>query len=281
MRQYLWTVLASSTLLSACDGPSEIKIRSTSLEDEAGVMKVINGLLCPQTEGVLTRKGSASADGRSCTYAGPRGSEVQLELVQIGRTPIKQILNELEAKLNADSPQGTRSTLQDRADTSVEIAADKTASASDRPDQASVNLPGLQVESEGDKSTVRLPGMRIQSDAEGSVVNIGGIIIRSDTKTEDTEVRISGTDEASKDGVIVTTSPDKSHVRVQGLGESLRAHYRTVFKTSDQRRWSAVGYEARGPAGGPIVIATIRSRADNNDRVFDAAKELVTLNVGK
>ena len=41
-----------------------------------------------------------------------------------------------------------------------------------------------------------------------------------------------------------------------------------------------VGYEARGPVGGPIVVATVRSKDRDPDRLFDAAKALVTLNVG-
>jgi hypothetical protein len=44
--------------------------------------------------------------------------------------------------------------------------------------------------------------------------------------------------------------------------------------------WRTVGYEARGPVGGPIVVATVRSKDRAPDRLFDAAKALVTLNVG-
>jgi hypothetical protein len=45
--------------------------------------------------------------------------------------------------------------------------------------------------------------------------------------------------------------------------------------------WRLVGYEARGPAGGPIVIATVRAKDRDSDGVFDSAKDLVTLNVGE
>jgi hypothetical protein len=42
-----------------------------------------------------------------------------------------------------------------------------------------------------------------------------------------------------------------------------------------------VGYEARGPVGGPLVVATIRSRDANRDRVMEDARALVRLNVGE
>jgi len=42
-----------------------------------------------------------------------------------------------------------------------------------------------------------------------------------------------------------------------------------------------VGFEARGPVGGPLVIATVRSKDTNRGRAFEDARDLVTLNVGE
>ena len=42
-----------------------------------------------------------------------------------------------------------------------------------------------------------------------------------------------------------------------------------------------VGYEARGPVGGPLVVATVRSRDRNRERAFEDAKDLVALNAGR
>ena len=75
--------------VAACDGDS-VRISSTHTEnpDAKGPLKVVKTLQCPQTIGSLTRKGSASAEGSVCTYAGPRGSEVSLHLVKLdGATP--------------------------------------------------------------------------------------------------------------------------------------------------------------------------------------------------
>jgi hypothetical protein len=45
--------------------------------------------------------------------------------------------------------------------------------------------------------------------------------------------------------------------------------------------WRLVGYEARGPVGGPLVIATVRSRDRNRERAFEDARDLVALNAGE
>ena len=40
-------------------------------------------------------------------------------------------------------------------------------------------------------------------------------------------------------------------------------------------------YEARGPVGGPLVIAVVRAKETGEDPVFEDARALVTLNVGE
>ena len=90
MRPLLVSALCLAALaVAACDGDS-VRISSTHTEnpDAKGPLKVVKTLQCPQTIGSLTRKGSASAEGSVCTYAGPRGSEVSLHLVKLdGATP--------------------------------------------------------------------------------------------------------------------------------------------------------------------------------------------------
>ena len=75
-RPLLVPVLCLAALaVAACDGDS-VRISSTHTEnsDAKGALKVVKTLQCPQPVGSLTRKGSASAEGSVCTYAGPRGS---------------------------------------------------------------------------------------------------------------------------------------------------------------------------------------------------------------
>jgi uncharacterized protein YjbI with pentapeptide repeats len=50
---------------------------------------------------------------------------------------------------------------------------------------------------------------------------------------------------------------------------------------SSESGWRVVGYEARGPVGGPLVVATVRSRDSNRERAFEDARALVALNAGE
>ena len=46
--------------------------------------------------------------------------------------------------------------------------------------------------------------------------------------------------------------------------------------------WSVVGYEARGPQGGPLVVATLKAKRghDSDDESFSDVNALVRHNVG-
>jgi len=274
MRHYLWSVLAATTLLSGCDSPSEIKIHTASTGSDQGALRVIDGLQCPESENVLTRKGSASADGRSCHYVGPRGTEVELRLVRLdnlsAEAALKRIQDELPGKEVA--PLQPLKPLE---------PLESQVAKSGPSDHTTVEFQGLRVEENGDRSTVRLPGMKIEADGDRSEVRIGGLVIRSDSKSDSSQVHIRGTD-GEAGSVTVNSSQAGTHVNALSQKDAIRASYRRItVEVPATSGWRAVGYEARGPVGGPMVVAIVRSRADNDDRVFDAAKDLVTLNVGK
>ena len=77
-RLLLTPLLLVAGLLSACDGDGVRITTSTSDSGDKGVLKVVDALQCPESEGVLTRKGSAAPGGDICTYGGARGAEVTL-----------------------------------------------------------------------------------------------------------------------------------------------------------------------------------------------------------
>ena len=271
MRHYLWSVLAASTLLSACDGRSDVHIRTSENSSDEGVLRMVVGLQCPESEGVLTRKGSASPDGQSCHYVGPRGTEVELRLVNLVNTTAETALDRIQNELPGDNPQPLKP-LEPLEPLEPMSGSSKTTS---------VEIPGLKVEENGVRSTVRLPGMKIESDGDRSEVRIGGLVIRSDGKSDKSQVHIKGPDEQNA-SVTVNSDEQATHVSALSQRNSIRASYRRIaVQLPVAAEWSAVGYEARGPLGGPMVVAIVRSRANNDDRVFNAAKDLVTLNVGK
>ena len=293
------TVCALAALTAACDGDNSVRITSTTTEDNdaKGVLNVVETLQCPQTMGSLTRKGSASNAGTVCTYVGPKGAEVTLQLVPLGdRTP-PQVLKTFEERLSSDMPQaiaGLRAGAaraeadQARADANAaradaDMARAEAASAraearsAASADRASVRAPGVSVDANGDDADVRLPGMHIETKGDQASVRIGGFHI--DANDDSGTVDIQGGE--GGDNVSVRAQNDSAEVRAVASGEATRASWILTDNRASPGGWRLVGYEARGPVGGPLVVATVRSRDRNRGRVFDDAKDLVALNVGE
>ena len=266
------TACAFAALTTACDNNS-VRISSTrTVENDAtGVLRVVEALQCPQTLGTLTRKGSATAQGTVCTYVGPRGAEVILHLVSLSDTESTTALKAFEDRLSAALPQAMAGI---RAQNNAAASAEATSSGGDR---ASVQAPGVDIQAEGDKATVRLPGISIDADGEDASVNIGGFQVEA--KGDGTTVDVQSDD--GGDSVSVQANDAATVVRTSAAGNATRANWILTDNRPSVEGWRLVGYEARGPAGGPIVVVTVRSKDREGGDVFDDAKELVTLNVGE
>ncbi|MGV9010778.1 methyltransferase type 11 [Brevundimonas sp.] len=266
------TVCALAALTTGCDNNS-VRISSTRTveTDATGVLRVVEALQCPQTLGSLTRKGSASAQGTVCTYGGPRGAEVILHLVSLDGDDTTSVLKAFEDRLSASLPQAVAGL---RADTAPQAEAQATSSGGDR---ASVQAPGVDIQAEGDKASIRLPGISIDADGEDASVNIGGFNVEA--KGDGTNVEVQGGD--GGDSVSVRANDTATVVRTSASGDATRANWILTDNRASAGGWRLVGYEARGPAGGPIVVVTVRSKEREGGDVFDDAKDLVTLNVGE
>lgn len=264
------TVCALAALTSACDNNS-VRISSTRTidNDSTGVLRVVEALQCPQTLGSLTRKGSATEQGTVCTYGGPRGAEVILHLVSLSGTDSTSALKAFEDRLSASLPQAVAGI---RAQNSATATAQATSSGGD---SASVKAPGVDIQAEGDKATVRLPGISIDADGEDASVNIGGFNVEANDTGANVDIQDGG------DSVSVQANDAATVVRTSAAGDATRANWILTDNRPSVEGWRLVGYEARGPAGGPIVVVTVRSKDREGGDVFDDAKELVTLNVGE
>jgi len=277
LRTLLVPALCLAALTAACDGDS-VRISSTHTEnpEAKGALKVVETLQCPQTMGSLTRKGTAIEGGAVCTYTGPRGAEVSLHLVKLdGATPAAA-LKAFEERLSAAMPQAVA---QLKA-ASAEGAAAASAAAEAHPpsgDRASVRAPGVDIQAEGDDASVRLPGLHVESKGDEASVRIGGFHI--DASDGEGQVNIEGSDEG--DNVSIQANQDAAEIRTSAGGGATRANWILTDNRPSEAGWRLVGYEARGPAGGPIVVATVRARDRDRGRVFEDAKDLVTLNVGE
>lgn len=275
---------AVAALASACD----VETRSVRLERASddgagkGVLKVVDTLQCPQTQGSLTRKGSASAGGTVCSYVGPRGTEVSLHLVALDGGSSATALKAFEQRLSGDLPQALAGLEQAQAEAerdaaraeATDAAAEATASSGDR---ASVRGPGMAIDANGDDATVRLPGLRIETRGDQASVSIGGFHIDADDGSGSVDIQ----GEEDGDSVSIRARNDSAEIRASAAGEATRASWILTDNRPSAEGWRLVGYEARGPVGGPLVVATVRSRDRDRGRAFEDAKDLVTLNVGE
>lgn len=302
---FIPAVCAVAALMSACDGDNSVRISSSRTEnsDAKGVLKVVSALQCPLTMGSLTRKGSAQAEGTICTYVGPKGAEVSLHLVSLGDTTPADTLKAFENRLSADLPAAVarlkasadaedarmqadlaRAAADTAAVNAVQAGAeaDKAAVSADRAavssDRATVRGPGVMIDANGDDATVRLPGMRIETKGDQASVRIGGFHIDANDSTGAARVRGTG---GHGESVSVNAQDDAAEIRTSAGGEATRASWILTDNRDSESGWRLVGYEARGPVGGPLVVAAVRSRDSNRGRAFNDAKALVTLNVGE
>jgi len=280
------TLGAVAALAGACD--DSVRISSTRTDTSGkGVLKVVESLQCPQTVGSLTRKGSAQSEGRVCTYVGPKGAEVSLHLVPLDGAEPAQVLQAFESRLSTALPEALArlkaSAAEAEADSaraeaeaaSAEAAAGQAAADADR---ASVRAPGVAIDAQGDDASVRLPGMSIDAKGDKASVRIGGFHIDANDSDGASRVRASS---GNGDSVSVNAQNDAAEIRTSAGGEATRTSWILSDNRETESGWRMVGFEARGPVGGPLVVATVRSKDTNRGRAFEDARDLVTLNVGE
>lgn len=274
MRVVLAGLCGVAVLLGACNPGDGVRIttsrsgeRSSERKAEGqGPLKVVDALQCPQTVGPLTRKGTAQDEGSWCLYVGPRGAEAKLHLVRLDGRPVEAVLDRYEAGLRRGLAW-----------------ADAEAAESNRET--------VRVEAEGERASVRAPGVRIETDGDVAQVRVGPFSIRSSRKKDGApadppsegaaQVEVSQAEASQAESVSVRASAGRTEVRVREGGDGVRALWRLSRGRGDgEGDWRMVGYQARGPVGGPLVIVTVRSRDAESDPIFDAVDELLRLNVG-
>lgn len=276
--------------LSACE--SRVEYRAKRAEREA--LKVLAKLDCPESQGQLKRV-SAAPDGLSCVYSGG-DAEVTLRLVAVSDDPAKA-LAPIETELRGLFPAPPEAPATPEAPEAPKApkapAAAATPEAAGKTTKERVRMPGLTVETEEgdgvDKAHVKMPGVTINADGDKAHIRIAGMEINADDETN--EVRI--TRERWRDGedgdFRIDTSGDDVSVNGGGfsIGGRRKSGFRSTFVKSDDHAdapYSAVGYEARGPRSGPLVVAVIKSKAakkdSDTDGLFKDAGALVKHNVG-
>ncbi len=224
----------------------------------AHVPRAIASLNCPRSEGDLTRTAQAP-DGKSCLYASDNG-EVNLRLIALNGGDAGAALDPIEASLRSEIVGGAAA-----RGASAEASAGSTAStiAADK-DRVDIDLPGIHIHANG-------------NDKGKANVNVGGVNVDADG-ADSGHVSVRGGLNGS--GVNVQADDNGAVVHVTEPGAGIR---RTVILTSDTpgpNGYRAVGYEARGPLSGPIVVAVFKTRSDSREDLRDDTRALIRDNVG-
>jgi hypothetical protein len=219
-------------------------------------LKTVTSLNCPESQSDLTRK-SVAADGRSCQYVDSSGDPVTLQLVSLGDGDVSAALAPLESTLRAELPAASDTD----KDGDQDSKADSTGKSSDK-DRVDIDLPGIHIHANG------------EGNGNGDHVQIGKSVTIADGKTVVAQSRSGGA------GVTVNAHDNGAEIHVNEPGGGIRQSFILASETAGPNGYKLASYEARGPAGGPIVVASILSKTNEHDQLRHDLSDLLKLNVG-
>jgi hypothetical protein len=210
---------------------------------------VADRLSCPEREGDLTRTDQA-ANGKSCQYRGDDGREVSLALLALnGQTP-QAALAPTEADLRTLVPGRSGPSL-------VNIEADDDGDKTH--DNAKVDLPGIHINAHGNKAQVKVFGVNIDADGDKADITTPNIVTK---------------------GATIHAGPGGAEIRAGDVGKNTAD---LVFILAGDNPGPsgdrAVGYIARGPASGPLVVGEFKAKDGQHDHHDRDLERLIDLNV--
>lgn len=281
---------AAAVSLAACDrnGDSPFAPR----------MRAVSKLDCPDRTGDL-RRVSTAPDGKSCNYTDSDGSEVTLQLVAVSGNPDASLkpletslaslvpsINEPTAPAQPATPADPKAAKQAEKDAKAaeaaaasDAAVDAAATVTDDRNSAS-DEDNLDIDAD-DNVEVDMPGIKVHTKGENADINVFGVHIDADDSHDKVHVQ-----KVPKSGygrsLIVDANDNGAVVR---MGHTSRSNYRgTVIYAMDRagpQGYYTVGYVARGPRKGPLVVATVKSKTEKDadihghEGIFHDATRLV------
>jgi len=244
---------AVAAAVTACTPPHPHHPPKTAL-------KSIAALSCPASQGDLTRT-LISPDGKSCQYAGPGGAEVTLALVAVDGGDVPGALAPLETSLRAELPAVSDADKDGDWDSKNGGSKDAGAKGSDK-DRVDIDLPGIHIHADG------------KDDGGGNHVQIGKSVSISNGKTVVTDNKPGGA------GVTVDAHDKGAEIHVSEPGGGVRQSFILASDNPGPHGYRLASYEARGPVGGPIVVASVLAKTNDQDDFRHDLGDLLKLNVG-
>ena len=82
------------------------------------------------------------------------------------------------------------------------------------------------------------------------------------------------------DGVTVNATDAGAVIKVEDKGPGTRSMFMLTSDHPGPNGYRSASYEARGPVGGPIMVATVFAKRDHADDLRHDARALLRQNVG-
>ncbi len=220
-------------------------------------MRRVSSLDCPSEQGDLELKSGGSGQDQ-CVYATDNGAKVTLSLVDLDSGSAETALRPMEASLASEVPGAAAKPAAGPAKRD-EGAGPQSGDGEDRVD---LDLPGLHIHTRGDgHADVDAPGVHVHArDEDGhdhgsAQVSVGG-------------------------GVRIDAHDGGAQIRISEDGPGVRLSYVLESDVAGPHGYRVGAYEARGPTGGPLVVAQILGKDKESDDLRHDVHQLLKLNVG-
>ncbi|TCS15023.1 hypothetical protein [Caulobacter sp. BK020] len=276
MRHLLLLAATSLIALTACSPKVEVAHKDRKPHGKHEPLRAITRLDCPDRQGELTRV-SAAADGQACVYAG-QNAEVTLKLVALNGGDAEAALAPIETELKALMP-AVKSP-----------PPSPPTSGKPRGDSAKISLPGIRIDAHDKGADIKIGGLTINANDDTAEVKVAkNVTVRDGGTTRTVSERASGgnanvsvkSSDDEEGDVDIHATDEGAQIRQRRRGDGVRA---TLILASDKAAsgYRVVGYEARGPKGGPLAVAVVKAKGrDGSDHdIFEDMKTLVRHNVG-
>ena len=209
-------------------------------------------LTCPERVKGLTRTAQA-ADGHSCVYNGPQAEQVQLSLIPLdGATPETRLAS-LNQTLKAELPA---------ADTPVSSGEGVYVNGDEAEHHAHIDLPGFHLNASDGKATIQMPGVSINADGDDAKVTTGA---------------------GGHASTVVSAHPRGAEIRIGGVNANgADMTYLLASDSPGPAGFRVVGYMAKGPVSGPLVVGVFRARQHEhgaNGMADHGLNRLIDMNV--
>lgn len=264
----LLAAAASLAALGACSPKTEVQhdgsAATAARPGRHEPLRAISKLDCPEKQGELVRV-SAAADGLTCAYRG-QNAEVTLNLVALNGGDAEAALAPIETNLKTLMP-------------AMKAAAPPPPPGARRHESASINLPGVKIDAHDKGADIKIGGLTINANDGSAEVKVAkNVTQRAGGGNSTVSVKSSNDEEGDVD---IHANDDGAQIRQRKRGDGVRA---TLILASDKSTsgYRVVGYEARGPKGGPLAVAIVKAKGrDGSDHdIFEDMKTLVRHNVG-